>query len=133
MAYNSYITYDEYVELGGNLSEDDFPLFERKAQRYLDHITFDRIKSLTIIPDEVKEVLVEFIDHYSSFNAQNMDGQVISKYSNDVETITYRRETENEVNRVLYKLARTWLPEYLLNRSVNFDVEKYLQSTSNNP
>lgn len=36
MEFNSYITYDEYVEYGGKLPEDTFTQLERKAQRWLD-------------------------------------------------------------------------------------------------
>ena len=31
MTFKPYITYNEYVELGGKVPEDVFPKFERKA------------------------------------------------------------------------------------------------------
>ena len=61
MAFKSYITYEEYTELGGKLPEDSFTYIERKAQRYLDNFTFNRIQCCTVIPDVVKECLVELI------------------------------------------------------------------------
>ena len=33
MAFKSYITYEEYTELGGKLPKDSFTYIERKAQR----------------------------------------------------------------------------------------------------
>ena len=131
MAFKSYITYEEYKELGGKVSEDAFTVLVRKSQRLLDYITFDRIKYLTTIPDEVKEVLTEFIDRTQTFNAQTENGDTVSSYSNGVETITYRLLTESEQRNELCSLAYQWLPDYLLARSVNFNVTEYLQSENN--
>lgn len=131
MAFHSYITYEEYQELGGKVSEDAFTVLVRKSQRLLDYITFDRIKYLTTIPDEVKEVLTEFIDRTQTFNAQTENGDTVSSYSNGVETLTYRLLTEDEQRNELCGLAYQWLPDYLLARSVNFNVTEYLQSENN--
>lgn len=132
MSFNSYITYNEYIALGGTIPETEFSVLERKAQRLLDYITFDRIKSLTTIPYEVKEVLTEFINKSYVFNSQTEQNDTISEYSNGVETITYRLKTEEEQDAEFRKLAYKYLPDYLVARSVNFDVKKYLQSESNN-
>lgn len=131
MAFHSYITYEEYQELGGKVSEDAFTVLVRKSQRLLDYITFDRIKHLTTIPDEVKEVLTEFIDRTQNFNAQTENGDTVSSYSNGVETLTYRLLTGDEQRNELCSLAYQWLPDYLLARSVNFNVTEYLQSENN--
>lgn len=131
MAFHSYITYEEYQELGGKVSADAFTVLVRKSQRLLDYITFDRIKYLTTIPDEVKEVLTEFIDRTQTFNAQTENGDTVSSYSNGVETLTYRLLTEDEQRNELCSLAYQWLPDYLLARSVNFNVTEYLQSENN--
>ena len=122
----SYISYDDYKELGGTLSEDAFNILERKAQRTLDTITFDRIKKLDVIPDVVREVLVEFIERMNARENQG-DSAEVSQYSNGVETITYRSRTEAAFTKELYQIAVDWLPIYLTNKMVNFDVEKYLQ------
>ena len=123
----SYISYNDYKELGGSLSEDAFNIYERKAQRTLDTITFDRIKHLTVIPDVVREVLVEFIDRMANRDKQGDGGGEVSQYSNGVETITYKSRTETSFKKELYQVAVDWLPTYLTNRMVEFDVDKYLQ------
>lgn len=133
MAFTSYITYIEYKELGGKLSEEAFPNAERKAQRYLDSFTFNRIQYLTSIPDVVKEVLVEFIDRSDSYGNQSLDGDIISSYSNGIEKLEYKRSTEAEFKKELYDLAIDWLPDYLVARSVSFNVEEYIQPEDNNP
>ena len=126
--FNSYLSYQDYKELGGDLPEDVFTKLERKAQRYLDSITFDRIKKLTVIPDEVREVLTEFIGRMNSYNNQTkLDGDVVTRYSNGVEDFTYRRQEESSFKKELNEIAIDWLPTYLTNRLVTFDVERYLQ------
>ena len=122
----SYISYENYKELGGTLSEDAFTILERKAQRTLDTITFDRIKHLTVIPDVVREVLVEFIERMAQRDASGNGGQV-SQYSNGVETITYKSQSDSSFTKDLYKIAVDWLPTFLTTKMVDFDVDEYLQ------
>lgn len=132
MEFVAYITYEEYLELGGNLPKDQFTLLERKAQRWLDTFTFNRIHELPEIPTIVKECLVEFMSRLSILDSQRQSGDVITSYSNGVETFNYQLKTDNETKKELHDLAIDWLPDYLVCRSVNFNVRKYLQSDSNN-
>lgn len=132
MAFTSYITYQDYTALGGIVPESDFANVERKAQRQLDSYTFDRIKQLTTIPDEVKEVLTEYINKIYANEKSSVSSSLASSYSNGVESITYKENAEAQFNNSLVNLAVDWLPSYLTARSVNFDVSKYLQSDSNN-
>lgn len=134
MEFESYITYDEYKELSGKVSEDVFSKILRKAQRFLDSITFNRIKYLTKIPYSVKEVLAEFIDKMYFVDSSSGDtSAVASSYSNGVESITFKEDANKQVQKEMVQIAVSWLPDYLVARSVNFDVEEYLQSESNNP
>ncbi len=131
--FKSYLTYEDYKELGGSLPLDAFTKLERKAQRWLDSFTFDRVKELQHIPDEVKEVLVEFINKLDTVSNQRENGDLVTQYSNGVEQLTYKVLTEEETKKELYQLAVDWLPNYLTYRGVNFDVQEYLQSANNNP
>ena len=131
MEFQSYITYSEYIALGGTVSEDAFPILERKAQRYLDTLTYNRIPELDTIPDIVKEVLTEFITRMNNFSNQSTEGEIIKQYSNGVESMTFARLSESELRSNLRKLAIDWLPTYLTYKGVNFDVREYLQSDSN--
>lgn len=133
MTFKPYITYDEYVELGGKLPEDVFPQLLRKAQRYLDYITFNRIKLLPSIPDEVKEVLADFIDKFNKREEVSGSFSSASSYSNGVESVTFKENASTQFNNELNKYAIQILPDYLTARSVNFDVVEYLQSKNNNP
>jgi len=132
-AYTSYLTYDDYKELGGELPLDAFNKLERKAQRWLDSFTFNRIQKLTTIPNEVRELLTEYIHKLDTISNQRENGDLVTQYSNGVEQLTYKVLTEEETKKELYDLAVDWLPNYLTYRGVNFDVEEYLQSNNNNP
>lgn len=127
----SYITYSEYTRFGGSLPKDVFTHVERKAQRTLDAITFDRIKHLTTIPDVVKEVLVEFIDLIYKHDKQKGEDGSVYQYSNSVEQIIFKVEDDKEFRKELTNIAVNWLPTYLTNRMVSFDVDKYLQRNCN--
>jgi hypothetical protein len=129
--YKSYLTYQDYKELGGTLDESTFSLYERQAQRYLDSFTFNRCQQLDVIPNEVREVLVEFIKQMNSMDNQKKEGDTVTQYSNGVESFTYSLKTETEVKKELQEIALSWLPDYLTTRWVYFDVREYLQSKSN--
>lgn len=131
-SYTSYLTYEDYKELGGDLPLDAFTKLERKAQRWLDTFTFNRIQKLPRIPNEVREVLTEFISRMNTLSNQRENGDLVTQYSNGVEQLTYKVLTEDEIKGELYKLAIDWLPNYLTYRGVKFDVEEYLQSDSDN-
>lgn len=132
LEYTSYLTYDDYKELGGTLPEKQFRLTERKAQRWLDYFTFDRCKQLDVIPNEVREVLVEFINRLTAYEDQKEAGETVVQYSNSVEQMTFKVKSEEETKKELSDIALEWLPDYLTNRLVNFDVRAYLQRNDNN-
>lgn len=133
MEFVSYITYEEYMSLGGMVDEDTFVILERKAQRIVDDITFYRIQYLKIIPDEIKEVLTEFINKLGQSNTirssktntimgSNVDD--IVQYSNGVETITWRKPTSEEETKEMTKYAQTCLPTWLTYRGILTDFLK---------
>lgn len=133
MAFESYLTFDEYINLGGKVSEDAFPNLERKCQRWLDSLTFNRIPHCTVIPDVVKEVLTEWVNRiYEYESISSSEEGKLESYSNGVETIKYKDKSEVKFKKELFNLAVEWLPEYLVCRSVSFDVDEYLQSENNN-
>lgn len=134
-----YLTFEEYTEISGKVTDEIlYTKLAKKAQYLLDYITFKRIpiviEKTGSVPEEVKDVLAEFVDKAVTPEgevAQDFDKNVES-YSNGVETIHYKVMSETEQDAELKNLAYRWLPDYLTARGVSFDVEKYLQSTNNN-
>lgn len=92
---NQYLTYDEYIELGGTLDETPFNILELEAQKNIDKYTFGRIKNLDRQVNEVKLCiykLIECINSYTSYNNQN---KAISSENIDGYSVSYGQVAEN--------------------------------------
>ena len=143
-----YLTFEEYTDLSGLITDEDtFNKVARKSQHFLDYITFNRVPLLPEVPEVVKDALTEFID--ATYKSQYISSETsdmpvdpnMSSYSNSVEKITYKissdADKEKELNKLMTDIAYKYLPDYLLARGVNFDVQQYiqsdLQSKNNNP
>lgn len=50
-----YLTYEEYSDMGGTLSELDFDFIGYEAESYIDWYTFNRLHGQETIPEEVKQ------------------------------------------------------------------------------
>ena len=62
MNNNTYLTYERYVELGGDLDEPVFNKYVTMAQAVIDRHTFGRIKAMTTIPYSVQLCCFELIN-----------------------------------------------------------------------
>lgn len=108
-----YLTYAEYVEMGGTADEQTFNLLEARARHELDFVTWNRIQLLAEIPTCVKEVMFMIIN-YLSTNPQETDK--ISSYSNGVESFSYGRTKANSYKAEIANLAVLYLPDKLVYR-----------------
>ena len=50
-----YLTYEEYHQMGGTLSQSDFDFYGYEVESIIDWYTFNRLKGNTVIPQEVKD------------------------------------------------------------------------------
>lgn len=91
-----YLTYAEYMTMGGTLKETDFTNFEFQAEAHINWVTFNRLKSDTVIPEEVKRLVKYLVDllerRYAAFslgkNSSNEDPYITAQ-SNDGVSISY--------------------------------------------
>ena len=119
-----YLTYAEYINLGGSaIGEMPFNLLEFEARRKIDIRTFNRLKNIEEIPQEVKLCeynLINSINKYVSTNnsveangnikSENTDGYSVSYLSaSEISDVVKSKEAE------LDDIIRT----YLLNVIVN--------------
>lgn len=89
------VTYEYYAEsylLGkeAEIPEKIFPYYEKQARTEIDRMTFDRIKNMSEIPEEVKECVCDVAELL--FKAEQYCGDApgpLSSYGNDGETGTY--------------------------------------------
>ena len=85
---NQYLTYEEYVELGGTLDETPFNILEFEAQLIIDNYTYGRLKNLDEQRPEVKLCIMSLIPNLKvyadlrakdrSISSENIDGYSVS-------------------------------------------------------
>lgn len=101
-----YITYDEYLSMGGVI--EDTTIFNRAVRRAsaeLDYRTMGRLRSVTDIDDDIKQCLTEMIDvcaaGYIQYGAP--DGvRAVSSESNDGVSISYATASINDWFATVY-------------------------------
>ena len=90
-----YMTYAEYQQYGGELSETDFRLAEFKARSRIDWLTLGRVQQMKEVPEEVKLAMMCIMKVDSKYSA---DAQVynalIASYSTDGYSESYGSATE---------------------------------------
>lgn len=99
---NQYLSYEEYIELGGTLKEVPFNELEYECERIIDSKTQNRLKKADRIPKEVKmleyKMLGNLEEYYISLkNAENgLQSESIDGYS-----VTYM--SANEISQLMEK------------------------------
>jgi len=96
---NQYLTFNEYIELGGTLEETPFNLLEYEARKQINIRTQNRLVNEETQTDEVKLCvfhLIEKIESYASASS-SVSGNIASE-STDGYSISYVTATQlNEV------------------------------------
>lgn len=103
-----YLTYEEYRALGGTLDLTSFNLLEFECRRQIDIRTFNRLKNVEEIPQEVKLCIYDMINSIDSYtqskndisNTSNVKSESIDGYSvqyissSDIKEIIQSKNTE---------------------------------------
>lgn len=78
-----YLTFDEYIALGGDLEQSLFNVVEYRAEKQIDLHTFNRLKRTDIVPQEVKMCIFELIPIMNKQIDSNSDisSETIGNYS----------------------------------------------------
>jgi len=98
-----YLTFEEYKGYGGTLSDAEFGRFNFRAECEINNATFDRCKSLSPIPEEVKRCCFELVT-YLSKNAQGGAASSVSSFSNDGYSISYtdKQTAQEQISGIIY-------------------------------
>lgn len=90
MEFNKqYLTYEEYVNLGGTLSETPFNILELEAQKTIDRYTFGRLQNLETQNQEVKVCILKLMEFINTYNTYLNRDKSISSTSTDGYSETY--------------------------------------------
>jgi len=119
-----YLTKQEYIALGGSSTIGDMPfnLLEYEARRQIDIYTFNRVKKLKTVPQEVKICEYNLINSIETFasatdsvasggniKSENTDGYSISYVSaSEISDVVKSRQKEIE------DIIRTYLLEVII-------------------
>lgn len=77
----AYLTYSEYIEMGGALNVAAFLMQEFRARQLVDQLTHNRIRGETPVREAVKYAMRALIDAQAASDAH--DGRVVASESND--------------------------------------------------
>ena len=114
---NQYLTYDEYVSLGGTLDETPFNILELEAQKNIDKYTSGRLKELDKQINEVKVCIYALISLLNTYNNYQNQNKAVSSENIDGYSISYNRPTENVSKAKISEIKdiiRTYLAECYL-------------------
>ena len=84
MAHSQYLTFEEYTELGGTSSEQDFRLLEFRALKRIDRQTFSRVQDMQTVPEAVKLCMMSLIDIDSKVGVEaQVKNPVVTSFNTD--------------------------------------------------
>lgn len=120
--YTSYNYYESGYLMGRDpkLSEDEFPLWEKQAERVLNQYTFSRLASnFGLITDDVKDCTCELAEllYQADKSAQQAaeQGGILQSYSNDGESGTFDLSQSTFTEEGKAKKTREIIYRYLGN------------------
>lgn len=105
-----YLDYDFYKTNWGNkVPEEDFTQLNIKATQIIDYYTFNRLKNLEIIDDDVKYAICELIDDMHRLKATG--GKEIASEKVGTHSITYATSSNSDdtVKKKQKDIVKKWL------------------------
>ena len=111
---NRYVDYTFYKEVfEGNFTLKDFNLYEYKARKFIDKITFNRINESNLTED-VKIAVCILLEKIKSLEIEGIKtSETVGKHS-----VSFFVPQSSSIEKILYKEAVTYLPSNLLYRGV---------------
>lgn len=98
-----YLTFDDYISMGGTLTDTEFNRFEFRAEQLIGNETQGRLKNADEIPETVKRCMFELVT-YLSKSAQNGDNSAVASFSNDGYSVTYaeQKTAAQQIRDIIY-------------------------------
>lgn len=104
---NQYLTYSEYIRLGGTLHEMPFNKLEFKARKRIDSLTLNRLTELDEQIHEVKMCMYELIETMKINENKSINN--ITSESIDGYSVNYGETSTQEENKMYNDIVRTYL------------------------
>lgn len=103
-----YLTYTEYTNFGGVLSETEFNRHSYRVEKEIDNATFNRCQDMSDVPENVKRCAFELVE-YISRNTKDGALQGVSSFGNDGYSVTYK-DPLNAAQQI-YSIIYTYLAD----------------------
>ena len=92
-----YLSYEEYVEMGGKIDIAAFNIYLRRAEAEINKQTYQRLQNIDTIPVEVKNCVWELIEIF-----YKKSKQIAGSVSNDGVSVSFEViDTEKETNDII--------------------------------
>lgn len=92
---NQYLTYDEYLQLGGTLDETPFNILELEARKNIDKYTFGRLQNLEEQCNEVKICEYRLINALNAYAISENQNKGVLSENTDGYSVSYGQASEN--------------------------------------
>lgn len=112
-----YLTYQEYLALGGTLDEMPFNLLEYNARKKIDERTFGRLVDKGQEYQEVKLCVYNMITTLNSYSSYDTQNKAISSESTDGYSISYgtpQKSTTEAKNSELEDVINSYLANVVI-------------------
>ena len=113
-----YLTYQEYLALGGTLDEMPFNLLEFNARMKIDERTFGRLVDKGQEYQEVKLCVYNMITTLNSYSSYDTQNKAISSESTDGYSISYGTPQKSVIeakNSELENIMNSYLANVIIN------------------
>lgn len=103
----NYLTYDEYIALGGICDNTAFNRNIDRACSTVDKFTFGRVALMSDIPTRVKTLCRDLVEYYSA--NLNFSGKAVTSWSENAgavsESVSYATKSNDETSLEIENLA----------------------------
>ena len=108
----AYLSYEEYLAYGGDMSQEDFALAEFKARSRIDRMTLARVRYMQTVPEEVKLAMMCIIKVDAKYSADAQAGDaIVASFSTDGYSESYGGVSEQSetIEKELTKQVQSYL------------------------
>ena len=112
-----YLTYQEYLTLGGTLDEMPFNLLEYNARKKIDERTFGRLVDREQEYQDVKLCIYDMITTLNSYSSYDTQNKAISSESTDGYRVSYgtpQKSTTEAKNSELEDIMNSYLANVVI-------------------